>query len=385
MESPTPPLSWRYENLLSLDNAFVAQARSLVKTRLPNYTEDHCAKLLGGAPHEISSRCALNEDMKLIGVMAFSVGQLDTVEIVAFVSERDGVGIGRFLMESFVTEMKSKHKSSILTYIEPSAFPFFSRFGFSKQVPARSLYERITSKYVAAIFMYRDLLEPLPARSRRHVAAGDRLLIMVDGTMTPRQALVKDIDAETGRVLVHYYFWNARHDEWLFSHSPRVRWDLPLPDEPPKHVGENKATVTQVKELLNVELKKEKRSEIVESNGSWPRGIKKNGSVQVRIEGNWIDATVIQKGPTFLFCEFEYNGSRWQQDFPRESVRLGEGHPSALELLIRKTVVAKRKSQARSPRKAIAKRKAGRPKKQQIELSPPKKKPKTRKRRHQLT
>lgn len=380
MESPTPPLSWRYENLLCLDSILVTRARELVKARLPNYSPEHCEKLFGGSPHDYSSRCALDENETLIGVMAFRVGQLDTVEIVAFVSEKDGKGIGRFLMESFVTEMR--HKSSILTYIEPSAFAFFSRFGFSKQVPARSLYERITSKYTAAMFMYRDLLQALPTKDRKPVHVGDRLLVMVDGTMTPRQALVKDLDAETGRALVHYFFWNARHDEWIYPHSPRVRWDLPLPADPPKHVGENKATVTQVKALLTVELKKEQKSEIVENNGSWPRGIKKNAKIQVRIEGNWIDASVIQKGPMFLFCEFEYNGSKWHQDFPRESVRLGEGHPTAIELLIQRNVVAKRKSPTGSPRKPVKRRKPA--VKTSIEISPVKAPKPKRRVRHQL-
>ena len=133
--SPT----WQYENLLGLDLEFRETARKLVQSRLPNYTDDHCVKLFGGSPYEFYSRCVLDESRNLVGVMAFSVGQLDTVEIVAFVSAVDGTGIGRFLMDSFVGEMKTKKKSSILTYIEPSAFPFFSRFSFIKQIPARSL------------------------------------------------------------------------------------------------------------------------------------------------------------------------------------------------------------------------------------------------------
>jgi hypothetical protein len=345
MGSPTPPLSWRYENLLALDENFREKARLLVQSRLPNYTYEHCTKLLGGSPYEYASRCALNEENELIGVMAFTVGQMDTVEIVAFVAAQDGKGIGRFLMEAFINEMgRQNHKSAILTYIEPSAFAFFSRFGFSKNVPARSLYERITSKYVGAIFMYRDLLESLPKVDRKQVCVGDRLLVVVDGTLVPRQAQIKDIEEDTGKVFVHYYFWNPRHDEWIHLHSPRIRWDLPLPPEAPKRHGENSATLKQVKEVLTAELKKEKKLEIVESNGSWPRPIKRNGIVQVRVEGNWIEATVIQKTDMYLFCEFEYKGSKWQQDFPRESVRLGPDSPTVLELLLKKSIVQKRKS-----------------------------------------
>ena len=373
--SPTPPVTWAYENLLALDVGFRTKAQALVKARLPNYSEDHCAKLLGGSPYEYSSRCVLNEEQELIGVMAFSVGQLGTVEIVAFVSAADGIGIGRCLMDHFVHEMKESSKSAILTYIEPSAFPFFSRFGFTKQVPARSLYERITSKYVRSYFMYKDILEPVEKAQRKKVLAGDRLLVMVDGTMVPRQALVKETDSETAKVFIHYYYWSNRHDEWIFPHSPRVRWDLPLPPEPPKNQGENLPTTHQVKQLMQVELKKEKRLEIVQTNGTWPKGIKKNGPVQVRIDGNWIDAKVLEKNDQFLYCQFEHRGTPWMQDFPREAVRLGEGHESILdELLQRKGLVVKKRKETKISSIAVVKKPKTRRRKKtdkiEIELSP---------------
>ena len=365
-------MAWKYENLLKLELEYREKARLLVQSRLPNYTAAHCTKLLGGSPYEFSSRCVLSHD-ELIGVMAFTVGKLETVEIVAFVSFQDKKGIGRFLMESFVSEMTIQgKKSAILTYIEPSAFDFFSRFGFSKTVPARSLYERITSKYVGALFMYKELLITLPKGDRdRSVSVGDRLLIVVDGTLIPRQAIVKEIDSESGKVYVHYFFWNNRHDEWIHLHSPRVRWDLPLPPEAPKHAGENCLTRTQVEELLSAELKKEKKSELVESNGSWPRSIKRNVMVQVKIEGNWIIARVLQKTDLYLFCEFEYNGTTWQQDFPRESVRLGDDHPTVLEDLLKRSI--KRKSSVGFLKEGIKtskKRKAA--SSIHIELTPPK-------------
>lgn len=359
--SPTPPLTWTYHNLLAMEVVLRDSARELVKSRLPNYSSDHCAKLLGGSPYEYLSRCACDEEGDLLGVIAFAVGKLDTVEIVAFVSKTDGIGIGRFLMESFVTEMKTKSKSSILTYIEPSALAFFTRFSFTKNVPARSLYERITSKYVGATLMYRELLEPSSSfQEHNGIQVGDRLLVMVDGTLVPRQAQVKEVDMRLKKIFIHYYFWNPRHDEWIFPHSPRVRWDLPLPPEPPKHMGENKATAEQVKQLFAVELKKEKKEEIVLSNGSWPRGVKKGGSVQVKIEGNWVDAKVLEKSDEFLFCEFEYNGSQWQQDFPRESVRLGEGESTVLDALItRRNLCLRRRVEGRKRANRV------------IELTPP--------------
>jgi hypothetical protein len=370
MESPTPPAGWRFENLLGLDVELREKARSLVQSRLPNYTTEHCVKLFGGSPHEYASRCALDESGSMLGVMAFTVGKLGTVEIVAFVSFQDGKGIGRFLMESFVAEMKSTNKSAILTYIEPSAFAFFSRFGFSRNVPARSLYEKITSKYVGAIFMYRELLEPLGAdATERCVKEGDRLLVMVDGTLTPRQAVVKKVDSETGKVFIHYFFWNPRYDEWIFTHSPRVRWDIPLPEEPPRRFGDNMVTKEQVEKLVDLELAKEKKSEILTSNGSWPRSIKKFGQVQVRIEGNWINAKVLQKSDLYVFCEFQYNGEKWNQDFPRESVRLGDGEPSVLEALLKRSVVRKKPSKSTPVKKASKRRRSS---VQTMELTPPK-------------
>ena len=366
--SPT----WQYENLLGLDLEFRETARKLVQSRLPNYTDDHCVKLFGGSPYEFYSRCVLDESRNLVGVMAFSVGQLDTVEIVAFVSAVDGTGIGRFLMDSFVGEMKTKKKSSILTYIEPSAFPFFSRFSFIKQIPARSLYERITSKYVRSIFMYRDLLEPIPVGDRRPVAVGDRLLVMVDGTMVPRQAQVKEIDTATGRMLVHYYFWNARHDEWIYPHSPRIRWDLPLPDEPPKKQGENKTTSSQVKELFAVEMKNEKKLELFTNNGSWPRGVKKGGAIQVRLEGNWLDAKIVEKGEMYLYCQFEYHGTTWLQDFPRDALRLAEGQTSVIDALLqRKGVPVPKRKRAASEEPVKPRKYTKRVVKNPIELTPP--------------
>ena len=344
-------------------------ARELVKTRLPNYSSAHCAKLLGGSPYEYLSRCALDENLSLLGVVAFAVGQLDTVEIVAFVSKEDGKGIGRFLMEAFVQEMKDKVKSSILTYIEPAAFDFFTRFSFSKQVPARSLYERITSKYVGATLMYRDLLEF--AASSRELKEGDRLLVMVDGTLVPRQALIKEIDAKSGKIFIHFFFWNSRHDEWIYPHSPRIRYDIPLPVEAPKHMGENKPTVEQLKGLFEVELKKERKGEIVLSNGSWPRGIKKGADVQVKIEGRWVEATVLQKNEEFLFCEFDYNGSQWHQDFPRESVRFGEGQGTVLDALIKKNVVSRKRKAAETNSSPRPKKKPTSKVKRVIELTPP--------------
>ena len=369
--SPTPPVGWMYENLLAIDPEYRMKARELVKSRLPSYTEEHCEKLLGGSPYEYLSRCVLNEDRQLIGVMAFAVGQLGTVEIVAFVSSQDGKGIGRCLMEHFVAEMKGKQKSSILTYIEPSAFEFFSRFGFSKHIPARSLYEKITSKYVRSIFMYKELLEPQDPPSIRP-AVGDRILVMVDGTLTPRQAVVKDIRMETGEIFVHYFFWNTRYDEWIFSHSPRVRYDLPLPPEPPKTASENMPTTNQVKKVLEVELKKEKKFELVHNSGSWPKGIKKGAPVQVSIEGNWIKANVIEKTDQFLYCEFEYNGTTWMQDFPRDMVKLPDGQGTLLdELLARKTIEKKRKKKEENQQDQLPKKKnKPKPEKIQIELSP---------------
>jgi len=372
MESPTPYALWRYENLLKLEPDIVDKARLLVGSRLKNYSECHCVKLLGGSPYEYASRCAMDEEGALIGVMAFTVGKLDTVEIVAFVASEDGKGIGRFLMESFVHEMgNEKRKSAILTYIEPSALAFFSKFGFAKNVPARSLYERITSKYVGAIFMYRDLLDPQPREDRKQVHVGDRLLVMVDGTLKPRQAVVKKIDNEMGKVFIHFYFWNPRHDEWIFTHSPRIRWDLPLPAEPPKRHGENSATAQEVKALLSAEIKKEEKLEIVESNGSWPKLIKKNCQVQVRVEGNWIDAKVLQKTDMFLFCEFEYNGNQWQQDFPRESVRLANDHTTVQELLLQRAVVRRRNSRISSGDSTPVKKRKKTAPVRRFELTPP--------------
>ena len=376
MDSPTPPLTWRYENLLALEPEVREKARQLVQSRLPNYTPEHCTKLFGGAMHEFSSRCALDEYNELLGVMAFTVGRMDNVEIVAFVASVDGKGIGRFLMESFVQEMTvQQRKTSILTYIEPTAFDFFSKFGFTKNVPARSLYERITSKYVGAIFMYRDLLQPLPESERRDIKVGDRLLVIVDGTLVPRQALVKDVDATTGRVLIHYYFWNPRHDEWIYPHSPRICWEMPLPKSPPKRFSDNMVTKHQVEKLMSAELKKEKKSEILASSGSWPRAIKRFGPVQVKVEGNWIDAKVVQKADAYLLCEFEYNGSMWHQDFPRESVRLGEDQPTVLESLLKRPIKprAPKSPKASTPRTPKKKRKAS-VVRTVIELTPPKSK-----------
>ena len=371
--SPTPPVTWSYHNLLAIDVGFRESARELVKRRLPNYSEAHCERILGGSPYEYLSRCALDGDESLLGVISFAVGELSTVEIVAFVSKQDGLGIGRFLMESFVSEMREKLKSSILTYIEPSAFAFFSRFAFSNKVPARSLYERITSKYVGATLMYRDLLEPCLHSNQIIIPAiGDRVLVIVDGTLVPRQALVKKVDPSSGKIYIHFYFWNSRHDEWIYPHSPRVRWDLPLPPEPPKHMGENTATAQQLKQLFEREIKKERKGEIVLSNGSWPRGVKKGGPVQVKIEGNWVDAKVIEKTEEYLFCEFQYNDSEWQQDFPRDSVRLGEGQATVFETLINSRNLSNRKEKkvnnsSSSRKKSVAKRKTTR----KIELTPP--------------
>ena len=98
-----------YVNLLALEPEYREQAQELVQSRLPNYSNEHCFKLLGGSPYEYLSRCVLSsESRNLVGVMAFSVGKVDTVEIVAFVSKSDRCGIGRFLMDSFVNEMNSK-------------------------------------------------------------------------------------------------------------------------------------------------------------------------------------------------------------------------------------------------------------------------------------
>jgi len=346
--SPTPPISkWVYENLLGLDPVYREKAQELVQSRLPNYSREHCVKLFGGSPYEFLSRCVLDENGDVVGVMAFCVGKLNTVEIVAFVAKTDGIGIGRFLMESFVTDMKLKKKSSILTYIEPSAFPFFSRFEFSKQVPARSLYEKITSKYVAAIFMYRNLLEPITElhnRPGKNLKIGDRLLVTVDGTLIPRQALVKDIRSDIGMIHIHYFFWNPRHDEWIYTHSPRIRFDLPLPPEPPKNKGENSVTVAQVKGIVETEMEAMKKVDVVTDRGYWPKEIKRGAVVQVRIEGEWIAAKVISKNDHFCYCSFEYNGSQWHQDFPRESIRLitsEENGKTILEILMERKIRAK--------------------------------------------
>ena len=343
--SPTPPQSlWQYDNLLALDLKYREEAQLLVQSRLPNYSKDHCVKLFGGSPYEFLSRCVLDENKALIGVMAFCVGKLDTVEIVAFVAKTDGVGIGRYMMESFIGEMKAKKKSSILTYIEPSAFEFFSKFDFTKSVPARSLYEKITSKYVAAIFMYRNLLDVIaPEQRPRTVREGDRLLITVDGTLIPRQAVVKSIDEKNGLALVHYYFWNPRHDEWIYTHSPRIRYDLPLPPEPPKNKGENQVTISEAKTIVESERDKIKKTMNLEECGYWPKGIKKKAEVQVLIEGEWIHAKVINKNDMYCYCEFEYNGSKWNQDFPRESIRLPDIGKTVVELCIDKKVAPKKR------------------------------------------
>ena len=379
--SPTPPESlWQYDNLLALDVGYRDEAQALVQSRLPNYSKDHCFKLFGGSPYEFLSRCVLDDMKKLIGVMAFCVGKIDTVEIVAFVAKTDGIGIGRFLMQSFVSEMKAKKKSSILTYIEPSAFPFFSRFDFTKAVPARSLYEKITSKYVAAIFMYRNLLDPIPIKDRpQKVCVGDRLLITVDGTLIPRQAIVKEIDETNGLALVHYYFWNPRHDEWIFTHSPRIRYDLPLPPEPPKNKGENQVTISEAKTIVKSEMEKMKKTINLEECGYWPKGIKKKAQVQVLIEGEWIGAKVINKNDMYCYCEFEYNGSQWHQDFPRESIRLPEVGKTVVELCMEKKVAPKkRKRTSEAPKSGSftdlenkkIKRTTKRPILNPIELSP---------------
>ena len=325
---------------------FRDRARDLLHKRLPSYPFSHCVKILGGSPHEFSSRCVCDSDNELIGIVAFSIGQLFTVEIVAFVSVTDGQGIGRYLMENFVLEMREKHLSAILTYVEPAAVPFFSRLSFSRQVPARSLYERVVSKYVKANLMYLDLL--VAETDSRAVNVGDRLMVLVDGTMTPRQCLVKEI--AKGQVLVHYYFWNSKHDEWIYPHSPRICWDIELPADPPKR-HEQVITGAQVKQVWANELMKEQKLELVHAAMVWPRGIKKNALVQVKVEGGWEKAKVIEKTDFFCYCEFNHVGQVWLQDFPRESVRLIDSDKSVMETLMGKKSIKNKPIQKKIEKK----------------------------------
>ena len=82
---------------------------------------------------------------------------------------------------------------------------------------------------------------------------------------------------------------------------------------------------------------------------------------------------MIEKTEEYLFCEFEYNDSEWQQDFPRDSVRLGEGQATVFETLINSRNLSNRKekkvniSMSSRKKKSSAKRKTTR----KIELTPP--------------
>jgi hypothetical protein len=332
---------WRYENLLVLDEQYRVDAQDLICARLPNYSAEHSAKLCGGAPNDYCSRCVIDGDNTLIGVMAFSVGRLDTVEIVAFVSTKDKSGIGRFMMDAFLEEV-GRRKSAILTYVEPCAQKFFAKFGFDKFIPARSMYEKIISKYVSARLMYRDLLAPIEdpedprfavtQKRMKSLDVGDRLLVLVDGTMNARQAIVQEIDLIKGRVFIHYFFWNHRYDEWIFLHSPRICWDTPLPAEPPKNKGENMVTMEQVKAYNEQEFVVEKKIEMIETVGAWPSEFRNKANVQVRVEGDWVDAVVVGKTKEFCYCKFTYKDNEWFQDFPRNNIRV-DGK-TALDILI---------------------------------------------------
>jgi hypothetical protein len=247
-------------------------------------------------------------------------------------------------------------------------------------VPARSLYEKITSKYVAAIFMYRNLLEPIePAENRPglNLSIGDRILVTVDGTLIPRQAIVKNIRSDIGMIYVHYIFWKTSHDEWLYTHSPRVRLDLPVPPDPPKNKGENMVTVAQVKGIVETEIEAMKKVDVVTDRGYWPKGIKKGAIVDVLIEGEWIHgAKVLEKNEMFCYCSFEYNGVIWNQDFPRESIRLldADGR-SVLDMLMDRKISGKKRS-TRNGDTSTAPKKKRKIDKVQIEISPIKSAPK---------
>ena len=333
-------MSWQYGNLLSLEIEFRDEARVLLQSRIPSYPSLHCAKLLGGSPHQYSSRCVLEpETNKLLGVMAFSVCELKTVEIVAFVSNIDGKGIGRFLMQNFVTEMQQNGQCAILTYVEPSALEFFTRMGFTTRVPARSLYERVVSKYVKATLMYCDLCVTTNHHTPPAVSIGDKLMVLVDGTMTPRQCIVKDFS--NGLLFVHYIYWSSRNDEWIHPNSPRILWGV---ETPPVLQGLNRVTANELKALNVQAFEKQKKLDLVKLTNCWLRGIKKNAKVNVRVDGMWIPAIVVEKGDLFCYCEFEHGGQKWLQDFPRESIKLSDSDKSVLDTLLAKKQLKKPKN-----------------------------------------
>ena len=222
--------------------------------------------------------------------------------------------------------------------------------------------------------MYRDLLRPCLTSSRRSLAVGDRLLVLVDGTFGPRQALIKQVRESDGMILIHYFFWSPRHDEWIYPHSPRICWDLELPPDPPKRKGDNRVTTSEAKGIWESDVAKERKRELVESARIWPKGIKKNGPVQVRIEGDWVNAKVLEKNDHFCYCEFEDKGLKWLQDFPRDSVRLPDSDKSVIETLLAKKQIPKKplKTESKTADACTPKKRKKKSLAVSVEVSPPK-------------